>query len=327
MQESSSATRVQESNSRSDQEHLDLLATIAHLYYERGLNQREIAEHVSRHPSTISRLLEEARVEGIVRISVHYPWRTDEHLAEALVQRFGLTHAEVLSSGGMPYMKMVDGLGVLAARQVGGLLKSGDIFGVSWGSAVESTVQSLRLATPLDIVAVQMCGAAGESIMGGIELPRLTAEACGGSYRYLPAPIVVKDVALAQSLLNEPVVSEVLCLAEQADIALVGIGSVEPQVSQWLRTGYASPAELLNLVELGYVGDICGRFFNEKGEILDTDVNRRVIAVSAESLRQIRQVIAVSGGSIKVPAIRGALRSGMVNILVTDSAAAEQLLA
>lgn len=326
MDESIVPVGVQEYASQVDQEHLDLLATVAHLYYEVGLNQRQIADQTGRHPSTISRLLEEARSEGIVRITIQYPWRTDEEMASRLVQKFGLHHASVLISNGLPYVRMIDGLGALAARFLGERLRDGDIFGVSWGSAVQSAVQALRPPRPVQITAVQMCGAIGESIMGGIELPRLAAEACGGSYRYLPAPIVVQNTVLAQSLLSEPVVKEVLHLAERADIALVGIGSVEPQVSQWLRTGYASPQELSHLASLGYVGDVCGRFFTEAGELLDTEVDRRVIAVPAESLRRIKQVVAVSGGEIKARAIQGALRSGMINTLITDSLAAARLL-
>jgi DNA-binding transcriptional regulator LsrR (DeoR family) len=226
----------------------------------------------------------------------------------------------------MLYLKMLDGLGVIAAHMLADLLQDGDILGVSWGSAVHSTIQALRVSKPVQITSVQMCGAAGESVMGGVELPRLAAEICGGTYRYLPAPIVVKEVSLAQSLLNEPMVQEVLKLAEQADLALVGIGAVDSRVSQWLRTGYANPFELTDLARLGFVGDVCGRFFTEQGEILDTDLNQRVIAVTAESLRQIKRVIAVAGGEIKVAAIRGALRSGMVNTLVTDSIAANKLL-
>jgi deoxyribonucleoside regulator len=322
-----SGSNSQEYISRSSPEYLELLAKVAHLYYEKGLNQRQIAAQIDRHPSTISRLLEEARNEGIVRITVQYPWRTDRDLAARLIDKFDLKDAQVLLSEGMPYLKMLDGLGIVAARILADLLKDGHILGVSWGSAVYSTIQALRVSKPVQITAVQMCGAAGESVSGGVELPRLAAEICGGIYRYLPAPIVVKEVSLAQSLLNEPMVREVLKLAEQADIALVGIGSVDPQVSQWLRAGYANPFELTELARLGYVGDVCGRFFTEQGEILNTDLNQRVIAVSAMSLHQIERVIAVAGGEIKVTAIRGALRSGMINTLVTDSIAANKLLA
>lgn len=318
---------AQSASSRSAPEHLHLLALVAHLYYEKGLSQRQIAAQIDRHPSTISRLLEDARNEGVVRITVHYPWRTDSSLAEQLVERFRLKRAYVLTSDGMSYVKMVDGLGVIAAQTLVSLLRDGYILGVSWGSAVHSTIQSLRVSSPVRTLVVQMCGAVGESVMGGVELPRIAAEILGGTYRYLPAPIVVKDASLAQSLLAEPMVAEVLQLAAKANVALVGIGSIDPRVSQWLRIGYSSPFELSKLAELGYVGDVCGRFFTEQGEVLDTDVNRRVIAVTPENLRQIEHVIGVAGGEIKVSAICGALRSGMVNVLVTDSIAARSLLA
>jgi DNA-binding transcriptional regulator LsrR (DeoR family) len=318
---------TQDTSARSSPEYLELLAKVAHLYYEQGLNQRQIAAQIDRHASTISRLLEEARSEGIVRISVQYPWRSDDELASRLAATFQLRHAHVLLSEGMPYQKMVDGLGVIAARVLAGALHDGTILGVSWGSAVHSSIQALRVPTPVRVTVVQMCGAVGASVTGGVELPRMAAERCGGTYRYLPAPVAVKDPRLAQSLLAEPMVDEVLQLAARADVALVGIGSINPQVSQWLRNGYADSFELTELEQLGYVGDVCGRFFTAEGDVLDSELNQRVIAVPAERLRGIPHVIGVAGGELKVPAIRGALRARLINSLVTDSSAARQLLA
>ena len=50
-----------------------LLTQVALLYYEEGLTQREIARRLSISRSKISRLLTEARNEGIVEIKVERP--------------------------------------------------------------------------------------------------------------------------------------------------------------------------------------------------------------------------------------------------------------
>ncbi|MCB9138639.1 MAG: helix-turn-helix domain-containing protein [Caldilineaceae bacterium] len=324
------ASQSTSSKEREHSEYLNLLARVAHLYYEQGFNQREIAQQIERHPSTISRLLEEARNEGIVRITVHYPWQSDMQLAEQLQSKFQLKAARVLLSNDLSYSQMIDGLGILAARLLISCLRDEYIVGISWGSAVYSTIQAIHVAGPISITAVQMCGAAGGSLIGGVELPRLVAEKLGGTYRYLPAPIVVKDAGLTQSLLNEPPVLETLSLASRADVALVGIGATDPRISQWLRAGYADSFEVLDLVNAGYVGDVCGRFFTEEGRLLSEDAERdldaRLIAVTPASLRKIDRVIGVAGGDVKVRAIRGALSAGLINVLVTDSAAAVRLL-
>jgi DNA-binding transcriptional regulator LsrR (DeoR family) len=49
--------------------------------------------------------------------------------------------------------------------------------------------------------------------------------------------------------------------------------------------------------------------------------------MTLEQLKRVRRTIGIAGGSRKVPAIRGALLGGYINVLVTDRLSAEKLLA
>ena len=51
----------------------------------------------------------------------------------------------------------------------------------------------------------------------------------------------------------------------------------------------------------------------------------RSIAIPIDRLRAVPRVIAVAAGAAKAPAIRGALATGIINVLVTDAAAAAAL--
>ena len=50
-----------------------LLAQVASLYYEQGLTQEQVARRLGISRSGVSRLLREARREGIVEIHVRHP--------------------------------------------------------------------------------------------------------------------------------------------------------------------------------------------------------------------------------------------------------------
>ncbi|MBC7252244.1 MAG: helix-turn-helix domain-containing protein, partial [Anaerolineae bacterium] len=76
-------------------EHEELLAQVASLYYEENLTQSEIARRIGTSRSTISRLLREARANGVVEIIIHYPWKTVAELERELIERFRLRHARV----------------------------------------------------------------------------------------------------------------------------------------------------------------------------------------------------------------------------------------
>jgi deoxyribonucleoside regulator len=307
---------------------LDLLTRAASLYYEDELSQDEIARRIGTSRSTVSRLLREARETGVVEIVIHFPWRTEPHLEEALVGRYGLHRALVLSGRGQPYDQVVRGLGVLAARYLETVMETGQVLSISWGKAVHSTVQALRPARTLPMTVIQMVGAVGEGDpeIDGPEVVRALASACGGEYRLLHAPLMVGDVQAHDVLLREPRIRETLALAWRADLALVGIGAPLPEHNSLLRAGYLDRADLAQLRARGVTGDLCARHYDAWGRELDIELNRRVVGIDLGSLQNIGQVIGVAGGIAKAEAILGALRAAHVDVLVTDETAALRVL-
>jgi len=314
-------------------ERTELLARVASMYYEDNLTQDEIARRVGTSRSTVSRMLQEAQGAGVVEIIVHYPWKTAPEIEEELIARFHLCQARVLLERGQPYEEILRGLGVLAARYIESIVGEGgersDILGISWGVAVHSTVRALRPGRRLPIMVVQMVGAVGEGdpLIDGPELARLLASAYGGEYRHLHAPLIVEDAHTREVLLGEPRIRETLRLARRADVALVGIGAPQPAVYSLLRAGYVDREALAQLRAQGVVGDVCARHYDAQGNVLDIELNQRIVGIELEALHDIEQVIGVAGGEAKMEAILGALRGGHVNVLVTDDATARKVLA
>jgi DNA-binding transcriptional regulator LsrR (DeoR family) len=107
----------------------------------------------------------------------------------------------------------------------------------------------------------------------------------------------------------------------------VGIGAPQPEVSSLLRAGYLDQEALAQLRAQGVAGDICARHYDAWGDVLDVELNRRVVGVELEALHDIAQVIGVAGGEAKAGAILGALRGGHVNALITDDVTARKVLA
>jgi DNA-binding transcriptional regulator LsrR (DeoR family) len=121
-------------------------------------------------------------------------------------------------------------------------------------------------------------------------------------------------------------IQETLAIARRADVALVGIGSLHPEESSLLRAGYLDEGALAQLRTQGAIGDICARHYDALGSVLDIELNRRIVGIELNDLRNIDRVIAVAGGASKAEAILGALRGGYVNVLVTDDAAAQKVI-
>jgi DNA-binding transcriptional regulator LsrR (DeoR family) len=107
-------------------------------------------------------------------------------------------------------------------------------------------------------------------------------------------------------------------------LALVGVGSWRPPGSSLYDE--LAPAERTELLQAGATADVCALVLGAQGQPVPSPVLHRTIGISAQQLRRVPQVIALGGGQHKTGAITAALRSGLVDTLVTDSGTAHRLL-
>ena len=308
-------------------EDFSLLVEVAKLYYEEGLTQLEIGRQLQSSRSTVSRLLKEARDKGVVTITIDYKWVRDSALERDLARTFGLTQACVLRADGRSEDEMIDGLGYLAARALEGAVHSGFVLGVSYGRSVAATVRHVAPRPTEDLTVLQIIGAlgSGNPLQDGPDLARQLANKYGATYRYLHAPLMVESAETRDRLLQEPLVGALLQTAQKADVVLTGVGSLSGDASG-LFAGYLRQRDLEHLRAAGAAGHICAQFFGPDGRPVAENVNERAVTIGLDALKNIETVITVAGGAAKVEALRGALRGGYVNVLVTDDVAARRVL-
>ena len=65
-------------------------------------------------------------------------------------------------------------------------------------------------------------------------------------------------------------IAKVLHMAETADIALIGIGSMQND-SSIIKTGIRTEEEYKELMRKGAVGEIVGRIYDKNGQTVDED--------------------------------------------------------
>lgn len=296
------------------------LAEAAQRYYVDGWSQDEVAKHLETSRSNVSRLLETARREGVIRFVVEHPLRRHDRLEAAVQERFGPVEAVVIAAAGnADPAGTLDLVGRVAAERLVEGLHHGRI-AIGWGRAVQATVAHAAVERPLDVEVVQVGGDLTMApAASGHELVRRLAVALGGRHRFLHAPAVVASERLAAELLTDPRIAGELDLARAADVALVGIGVpgvgfVERAVLDSYR-GDRTPAAV-----------VCARLIDAAGAELPGPLRRRVIAIELADLRAIPRVLAVAAGAEKGPAIAAALNGRLIDVLVCDQAAASAAL-
>lgn len=133
---------------------------------------------------------------------------------------------------------------------------------------------------------------------------------------YVPDPIGEESY---QTIIEEPSVKEVLSIINRSNVVIHGIGDAMTMAKR-RRT----PAPLVAKIQSGVaVSEAFGYYFDAEGNV----VHRvRTVGLQLEDLDKAEHVIAIAGGASKARAIASYFKLGQNNILVTDEAAANQLI-
>ncbi|RPI97198.1 MAG: sugar-binding transcriptional regulator [Chloroflexi bacterium] len=311
-------------------EELRLLARIAQLYYVKGMNQSAIADQLDLSQATISRLIQRALSEGIVRITVSMPPGIYSDLEDALLAKYGLKEVIVVDCDTPENEANIQhALGSAAAFYLESTLKKGDVIGISsWSATLLAMVDAMRpFPKSFDARVVQILGGIGNPD-AEVHATRLTdrlAKLIQGSATFLTAPGVVGSEEARRILLDDPYVSATVALFDRITVALVGIGSVQPSELLAHSGNVFSAEELEQVRREGAVGDVCLRLFDGNGAQVRTALDKRVIGISQEQLQRVPRTVGVAGGARKRSAIQGALRGRWINVLITDRFSAEAL--
>ncbi|MCS7241063.1 MAG: sugar-binding transcriptional regulator [Candidatus Caldatribacterium sp.] len=305
---------------------VELLTRVAWLHFMEGVTQREIARHLGLSQPKVARLLDKAQKCGIVRISIASPYanclRIEGDLRRCFPHLKDVVVVPTPKSG-----NLFESLGRAGAWYLERVLQDGDLVGIAWGRTLKSVASALQGVQARNLKFVTLVGGLTASAsLNPYTIGEKLASIFGGECYYLYAPAVVESEEVRNFYLSERINQKTLELARKAHWSIVGIGAVDAQHSIYALTGFIDYHELELIRSKGGVGDILGQFYDLKGEIIDTPLHRRTVALPLEDLRTMQNVIGIAGGKEKVEAILGALRGKYINILITDEHTAQRIV-
>jgi deoxyribonucleoside regulator len=314
--------------STNQREELRQMTLVARLYYEDQQTQESIAHQLGVSRPIVSRLLQRAREEGIVQISIVDPFDTDEVIANQLIECCNLQTAIVVPGNPDRPDLTLKRIGLAASRYLEQTLLANDIIGVGWGRTLHNVIQALTPTPNRNLTVVPLLGGLGQISPNFQvhEITRTIAEVFGGSWKQLYIPAIISDEATRATLYRSLDIQELVKIWKTMTVALVGIGNVDFDAEmQMLFANYLDENTRSRLRAGGAVGDICMRFFDIDGHPL-SDGLRGVTGIELEQLRRIPRVVAAACGVAKAEAILGALHGKYINVLITDDIAAKRIL-
>ncbi|MBC8507148.1 MAG: sugar-binding transcriptional regulator [Chloroflexi bacterium] len=309
-------------------EKIRLINTVLTLYYMEELTQTKIAERLGLSTVKVNRLLQQARELGYVNITFRTPFQQLFELEDRLKAVFGIQEAIVIPAVGESNESLLNSLGSVAADFFLEHIREGDIVAITPGTAIQAVAQSIEATRPYQVEVVPILGA----IQGEIEsdmnyLATHMGERLGAKSYQLHAPAFVDSREQSEVVQSMEPVKKILDIARKANIALLGVGTVDPEVSRFVQFTALSADDLKHIAEgCGGVGEISAHVYDIDGQPCSKEYSDRVIGLTLDEIRQIPYRIGVAASAAKALPIYGALLGGYLHALITDEAAARGIL-
>lgn len=300
------------------------LRLVGELYYLRGMALKDVAAVIGQSTATVSRMLQQARERGIVRIEV-VPADTDTAgLATSLSDTLGV-ECLILPAHGTDAVSASRSLGAEAAEIVAARLPQRGVVGLAAGNTLHALVGSLPRQDRHELQLVPALGGynAVHPHLDTNALSREAAQRLNCTARSVLAPASVESPEAREVLLSDPVIREATALWDEVDTAIHST-SVPAEVVQ---PGFSVMETIRNrtreeLIARGMVGDVFGHLFDITGEFDNDHWSSTLISMSLEQVRRARQRIALIAGANKAKSALGMARTGVPTVMIMDASAA-----
>jgi len=303
------------------------LIQIVNLYYIEDCTQEQISQKVGLSRSLISKLLQKARDFGLVEVYIKDEEFRTVQLEYQLEKKYNLKDVVVVSTSELTPEMVKKAVGHAGGYYLSKNLKDVIRIGISGGSTLSELVKEYSFEQKEEVQVIPLVGGLGMKHveLHSNQLAYELSKKLNGTCSYLYTPAIVKTKELRDRLILMKDIATVLEEGKNVDVALISVGN--PYKNSTIRAhGYIQEDELQQLHEMGAVGDIASRFFDQDGEEVNHPLNEKVIGLSLEQLKQINKVIAVVVGTEKVESLASALKGGYIDVLILDEKAALKLI-
>jgi deoxyribonucleoside regulator len=297
----------------------------AWLYHVEGLTQQKTANLLNISRVQVTRLLAEARKRGEVDIRLNTSISSIIETERAFEQAFGISKVIVAPMANED-LDPTKAIAFVAGQFISDYVQSDMKIGVGWGRTLYSSLPHIQ-GRELEKVRVI-------SLLGGIsqakrfnpaEFAWQFAELFNGEGYLVPAPALVDSPETKHALLERCGINQIFELADNLDVAFLSAGGIEGITTSY-RLGHINEADRQSLIAAGAVGDLLYNFISEDGELVDHNVNTRVISVGIDRLKNATDRVLISGGKEKVKVILGCLKLVKPTVFITDEFTAKAML-
>jgi len=294
-------------------------AKILTLRYMENCSQSDIAKQLGLSTAKVNRVIKQAHDDGLVEITLNLPQERTYTLEQRLLDMFSLKTAVIQPSLSQDEAVVTQQVAQSAGELLIETVKPNSVICVSGGKTMSMIVEQIK---PMNFPNVKVVpatgGVQGHHFTDVNYLASRLAEKLGGSSTQLHAPLFVDTDDQRKMLMEMRSVRDVLDMARNADIALVGIGSVASETDSYYDLRSLSGQQFESQISRQCQGEVLAHLYDECGVECAEQINSKLVGLNLTELGNIEHSIGVAATQSKVSAMLAALRGGLINGLVSD---------
>ncbi|MEJ5229055.1 MAG: sugar-binding domain-containing protein [Pseudothermotoga sp.] len=308
----------------------DLLFEVAYDYYVKNILQKDIAKKLGVSRVQVSKYLKMAVERKIVRIEVvppKIPQKLESDYDTLFKQRFGLKKL-LLATGHANNQLLLQSLARRTWEYLSDLPNEPMKIGIGWGTTMFTlatidfkTEKSNWTVLPLSGGTFRLSDKHFDSnFIAQNFAERLNAKAVPVYF-----PFLMDSLEQKERLQEAQEFRYIDSLWSNLDIVLCSVGYSTSR-SPLFRQNVFDGADLDRLEKLGIVGDVLTHYFDINGKVHDLEFMQKVNNITMQQYLKAKCKIVVAGGFHKIESIVGLLRGKLVDLLITDTNTAKNIV-
>ena len=308
----------------------NIIFQILKYYYIDDMTQADIAQKFNLSRVAVSRYLSKARRDGLIEFKIKYPENFNlvkyEKLELEFKKTYDLKECIIVPSSS----NVTDILQQLSYRLVELLEKiveNNTIIGVGWGTTLEKTANLMEVGIERDIKVIPLMGCYGRLFddKHSNNIARIIAKKFNGTSYIVNIPALYDTKEIKESIERDSTVKEIVKLTKRVNIAILCMGDMSTESSLY-RTGQLSVEDLEYLASLGVVGDVNYTFVDRDGNFVPNEISERKINIfPIDLMKSTKYIIGIAITPRKAKILQAALKGKLINILITDVNAANEI--
>ena len=283
----------------------ELMIKIAWYYYIENLTQQEIAKILGINRIKILRLLDKAKENGLITFQIRNSNAKRFHMENTFKELFHLNDILIIPS--VPSSDSLnDSLAQAASMYINQRIKENSYINIAQ-----------RSESPINVI----------SLTGGVNyyLPNTESNVFNARLHLIPCPLILSSSFIMEELKKETAIQRISKMALISDFTVVGIGGVDTNATI-IKNSILTPDDYLLFKKQGAVGDILSHFIDINGNLIDTDLEKRLMSPALTDIEKYNNVVGVAGGPHKIEAIYAVLTGKYLDVLITDENTATAVL-